>query len=217
MAWLHPDPKRRTRTFIPRPPWLDRFERTLGKAVPVHPHVVSGLKLAVVAPLLIAAWPRDGELGVNPIATLSMLLLFAAFDYLDGVVARARDLESRVGRVLDRVTDYPLLIGLSWFSADVVPLILVATKLVLDGTLLVLFLLGRGSTQNRLRTLLSTAAVFSLLFLGQGWAQSWVRPWLVNGILGANITLSAAVMAFNLDWLPRPACLSTQAPPPGLH
>jgi hypothetical protein len=77
----------------------------------------------------------------------------------------------------------------------------VITKLALDLLLLVLFVAGRGSTQNRLRTMLSYAALFSLLALGQGWLSAVFYPLLVIAILGTNIALSATVTLFNLDLL----------------
>jgi phosphatidylglycerophosphate synthase len=191
----------RERQLILRPAWLQRFEARLARRIPLHPHLISAAKVVVVAPLLFASLQQIEVLAGGAFLVALLFACFGALDYLDGMVARERGLESRWGRFLDRATDYPLLVGLSLFCAEVVPLALVMTKLALDLLLLLLFVAGRGSTQNRLRTLLSYAALFSLLALGQGWLPALFTPLLVITILGANIALSLAVTLFNLDLL----------------
>ena len=99
--------------MIKRPQWLARLERRVGRAVPVHPNLISASKLFVVAPALLLALQQIAILPGGAAAVTLLFLLFGLLDYLDGVVARERDLESGFGRVFDRVTDYPLLIGLS--------------------------------------------------------------------------------------------------------
>ena len=67
--------------------------------------------------------------------------------------------------------------------------------------LLALYLLGRGSTQNRLRTTFSYATLLALLSLSQGWLPSHAGVVLVTALLYGNIGLSSAVALYNLDIL----------------
>jgi phosphatidylglycerophosphate synthase len=147
--------RRRQRRLVPKPPWLTHFEQRIAGHIPLHPNVISAAKLVVVTPLMLLGLR---QLDTLPHIPLLIGLLFAAFallDYLDGAVARARGLATHFGRVFDRVTDYPLLVFLSAFCVDVLPLSLLALKLSFDLALLVLYAVGRGSTENRLRTMMS--------------------------------------------------------------
>ena len=134
-------------------------------------------------------------------AALVAFFAFAALDYLDGVVARERDLATSFGRVFDRVTDYPLLIGLSYLCLDVLPLPLVIAKLAVDATLLLLYVLGRGSTENRLRTAISYTTLLALMILSQGWLSHLVSPATVIALLSLSIAFAPTVALYNLDVL----------------
>ena len=182
------------RRLIPKPPWVDRLEARVGSAIPLHPHVLSSAKLLVVAPLLLLALRQTALLPNHPAFVLLLFALFAALDYLDGVVARHRGLATRFGRIYDRVSDYPMLFVLSLFCLDVLPVALVAAKLALDVLLLALFLAQRGSTENRLRTALSYTTLLALLLLGQGWAPRLVTPELVTYLLWLHIAFSSLVV-----------------------
>ena len=189
--------------LLRRPRWLARFEARLGRAVELHPNWLSLLKLLPLTPALLwaARGAAAGRLGVGWV--VGLFFVFAGLDYLDGVVARERGLATAWGRVLDRVTDYPLVLGLSWLCVAAIPRPLLAAKLLLDGLLLLLYALGRGSTQNRLRTMLSHAALLALLAVSQGWLPSLVSSGWVLALLGANVTLSSLVVVHNLGWLQR--------------
>ena len=165
---------RPTQSMIKRPAWLARFERRLGRAIPVHPNVISAAKLFAVAPALLLALQQIAILPGGALTVTVLFGLFGLLDYLDGVVARERELESGFGRIFDRVTDYPLLIGLSYFCIEVVPVPLLVLKVAVDLGLLGLFILGFGGTQNRLRTAMSYSALLSLLALSQGWLDGWL-------------------------------------------
>jgi len=193
--------RRRERALLSCPAWLRRAERVIGARVPLHPNTLSALKLVAVTPLLLATltWPPGALL--EPLIVIALFIAFAGLDYLDGVVARERGLATGFGRVFDRVTDYPLLVGVSLFCVDVVPMPLIITKLALDLLLLVLFVLGCGSTQNRLRTVLSYTTLLALLTLSQGWLVNVVTPTTVKGVLLINIALSGTVALYNLDLL----------------
>jgi CDP-diacylglycerol--serine O-phosphatidyltransferase len=64
--------------------------------------------------------------------------------------------------------------------------------------LLVLYTMGLGSTQNRLRTALSYSALFSLLALSQGWLPQIFHADTVSWLLAINIALSAVVALYNM-------------------
>ena len=182
------------RRLIPKPAWLERFEGRLGELVPVHHHVLSLLKLLVVAPLLLITLRQVGVLEGGPALVLLLFGLFAGLDYLDGLVARSRGSSATwTGRVLDRVTDYPVVFVVSLFCVELIPLPLLAAKLALDLCLLVLFVRGRGSTENRIRTVISHTFLLCLLALSQGWAPQLVTAELVEALLWLNIALSAIV------------------------
>ncbi len=192
--------ERRERRLIDKPEWLSRFEQRLASKIRVHPNLLSATKL-LLAPLLLLALRQLALLPGGPALVVSLFIAFGLLDYLDGVVARGRGLETSFGRVFDRVTDYPLLIGLSYFCLDVLPAALVVTKIVIDLLLLALYLAGRGSTQNRLRTAMSYTTLLALLALSQGWLPQLIKPVAVTSLLIANISFSAIVALYNLDVL----------------
>lgn len=188
---------RPTQSMIARPAWLVRLERRVGHAVPVHPNLISASKLFVVTPALLLALQQVAIVPGGAVAATLLFLSFGLLDYLDGVVARERDLESGFGRIFDRVTDYPLLIGLSYFCLEVVPVPLLLLKVAVDLVLLALFMLGFGGTQNRLRTFMSYTALLSLLALSQGWLDGWIDARVVTALIGINVAFSLVVAGYN--------------------
>ncbi len=158
------------RRMVPKPAWVLGFESRLASLVPLHPNVLSASKLVVVFPLVAALKQVDGLPG-RPWLVIGLFVLFAALDYLDGVVARQKDKATRFGRIFDRVTDYPILAVLSYFCVDILPLELLGAKLAIDFLLMVLYVVGKGSTENRLRTAMSYSTLLSLLLVSQGWAH----------------------------------------------
>ncbi len=189
------------RRLVPKPDWAVTFENALASRITIRPNVLSGAKLVFVTPLfylgLSGAVPALG----TPLALTSAFLTFALLDYLDGVVARGRALSTNFGRVFDRVTDYPLLFLFSYYALPVVPRVPLIVKLVFDAMLLLLFVLGRGSTENRLRTTLSYAALLGLLFLSRGWLAPIFTPALVGGLLWLGACFSGLVVLYNLQLL----------------
>ena len=167
---------------------LDRFEARLASLVPVHANVLSGFKLATTLALAFAL--HHGA----AVASIAWFLLFSVLDYLDGVVARGRGQASAFGRVWDRITDAPMLLMLGAFCVDLVPLWLVIAKLGVDVLLLVLYVRGHGSTENRVRTIFSYSMLLSLLALSLGWP---VPVQLVYGLFALGITFSVLVAAYN--------------------
>jgi CDP-diacylglycerol--serine O-phosphatidyltransferase len=165
--------------------------------------VLSAVKLVIVAPALAAVLQLTDRLVWGPLWVGLLFGSFAALDYLDGVVARARSQSSYLGRAFDRATDYPVLVVVTSHCLDVLPTTLLLLKLGLDLLLLVLYAVGRGSTENRVRTVVSYATLLSLLLLSQGWLEWLVEPALVSGLLCLNVGLSTAVALHNLGILRR--------------
>ena len=192
---------RRERRLFAKPAWAFRFERGVARRIAIHPNVLSALKLVVVTPLLLLALRQVDLVPGGAAIVVALFVTFGALDYLDGVVARERGLATRFGSIFDRVTDYPLVFALSAFCLDVVPQPLIAVKLGLDLVLLVLYVLGRGSTQNRLRTTFSYTTLLALLSLSQGWLPVAAGVALVTTLLYGNIVLSLVVALYNLDIL----------------
>ena len=188
------EPERRG---LPRPAWAEAIETRIAAAVPVHPNVLSAGKLLVVAPLVLAL-KQAATLPSHPYVVTGLFLAFALLDYLDGAVARHRGQETTFGRFFDRATDYPILLAVAYFCLDVLPAALLAAKLALDLLLLVLYVVGRGSTENRVRTAMSYSTLLALLVVSQGWAPQVVTPGLVVGLLYVNVTFSSLVALYNL-------------------
>ena len=189
------------RPLVPKPTWVIKLEEIVGSKVRVHPNLLSATKLFIITPLTFLALRQVDILPNGPALIGSLLLAFVFFDYLDGVVARAQNLETKFGRFFDRITDYPLLFVVSYFCVDFVPMALLATKIGLDIGLFVLYSLGRGSTENRLRTTISYATLISLLFLSQGWLAPFITRQVVEILLWCSIAFSGTVALYNLDLL----------------
>lgn len=184
--------------MLPKPASIAHFENQLGSIVPLGPNALSTLKLVVVTPLLFLALRQVEILPVAPYAVVALFAAFSLLDYLDGLVARTQGKETPFGRVFDRITDYPLLMMVSWFCIDQIPIWLLAIKLALDLLLVILFWFGRGSSENRLRTGLSYTTLLALLFLSQGWLPRLIQPQTVTAVLWIGIGFSALVVLFNL-------------------
>lgn len=178
---------------------LRAFEARLAAYVPLSAHALSALKLFVVTPMALLAMGPGGVVPGGAPLVIALVAAFFALDYLDGVVARAAESDTWFGRVFDRATDYPMLIGLSWYCASTVPVGLVGVKLAFDVLLFTLFMLGRGTTENRMRMTMSCAALLGLLCVSQGWLGAIVTPEAVSAVLVCNIAFSAIVALCNLD------------------
>ena len=191
-----------TRPFQPTT-WRE-LERALGMGVKLHPHALSGFKLVVALPMLWALLqPHAGSAAARAWALPLLFVAFAVLDYLDGLVAREQGLESGLGRVLDRLTDAPVLICLSAITARELPTLPLLLKLGMDALLMLLFTLGYGSTHNRLRTTASYASLFALLLLSQNWAPQLFSVELVAKMLWLNAAISFAILLRRLGVLRR--------------
>ncbi|MGH1343148.1 MAG: CDP-alcohol phosphatidyltransferase family protein [Nannocystales bacterium] len=187
--------------FLPPPRWAAQFHAWVGRRVAVNPMVFSMIKLVVVTPLLIAALSPMDAVPSTRFVVLGLLVAFLLLDYLDAAVARHGALESKAARILDRVTDYPLLIAVAYFAVPLVDERLLVAKVALDFALLGLYVMGRGRTDNRLRAGISYAALIALLFAVQGWGGRVLNSQAIEYLLWANIAYLATTAAFYLGLL----------------
>ncbi len=187
-------------TLITKPEIIDHFEHRLGRLIPLHPNFITLVKLFIVLPLLYLSLKQPGILYQGRALTLGIFVLFCLLDYLDGLVARAKELETRFGRVFDRISDLPLLIVLTLLCLEIVPKPLLFVKIGLDFLLLLQFYLNKGTQKNRIRTSINYALLAALLFLSQGWAKNFINLDFVNGLLFMSILFSAifAIRNFNI-------------------
>lgn len=185
------------RRMVPKPGWVVALERAVASRVPLHPNVISLTKLIVVIPLLVLGLRQTGVLPLEPWAALAIFGAFAFLDWLDGVVARVKGLQTWFGGIFDRATDYPMLFALSVLCLDLVPTGLLVTKLLLELVLFAQFLAKMGGMENRIRTTLTYTTLLALLFLSQGWAPRVVTGMLVEYLLMAGIAFTATVVLFN--------------------
>lgn len=188
------DPNRR---FLPKPAWAYAVEDRIAAVVPVHPNVLSAGKLLIVVPLVLALQRPDAPPG-NRWLIVALFLAFSLLDYLDGTVARHRNKVTAFGRLFDRITDYPILLVVSYFCLDILPPGLLAAKLALDLLLIILYIAGLGSTENRVRTCMNYTTLLALLVVSQNWAEQLVTSDMVVYLLIINVTFSSLVALYNL-------------------
>lgn len=125
------------------------------------PNLLSGLRLLGVPVFLSAI--------LNHHDGLALILLMASgiTDYLDGKIARAYGLESRLGQLLDPIADrlyiVSTLLGLAW--RDIIPWWLVAVLFAREAFMLVVVLIARRHGWNGLPVhFVGKAATFNLLY-----------------------------------------------------
>jgi phosphatidylserine synthase len=182
---------------------LRRVDRLLAKHVALSPYTLIGIRFALSLPvawaLLYARIPpaqRGSLLG-------AFFVLYLLLDYADGVVARIRDQDSPTLRVLDRITDLPVLLSLVALTYERLAISALAAKLLLDAVLLVMYARGLGSNYKRLRAMASYVSLFGLLLLSQGWAKAQVTSELTSMLLWINAGVSLTIVLRRLKWLSR--------------
>ncbi|HEY4223661.1 MAG TPA: CDP-alcohol phosphatidyltransferase family protein, partial [Myxococcota bacterium] len=123
-------------------------------------------------------------------------------DILDGVVARARGLESHVGRVLDRVTDVPLLaiVAFAAYRAGIVASELLFAKVALDVLAGLLSLLKGRAVDDRVRVSVSDLTALALVARLTA-PQPFITADLLNAMLAVNIVFSAVNGLYNAGFL----------------
>jgi len=196
-----PAERPRRRRLLAKPTWLEELEIAIARRIPVHPNVFSCVKLVLVLPPLGLALRPIGVLPSSTALTVALVIAFFVLDWLDGVVARHRGVATLLGRIFDRLTDFPLLVLVCYLAAPLVRDGLLVAKIGLDLLLLALFALGRGSAENRLRTALSYTTLLALLMLSQGWVPRILTPQAVEALLMINIAFSATIALYQLGVL----------------
>lgn len=125
------------------------------------PNVLSVLRLAALPVIYVDL------VGDRLVRALSVLAVFAATDWLDGYIARRYGQISKLGTVLDPISDRLLVavVGIAMIVADLVPWWAIAVLLARDLAVGVagLVLLGRGR-QPPAVTRIGKSATFGLLF-----------------------------------------------------
>lgn len=184
------------------PRWARGFEQSLAKALPVRPDLVAGFKLLVITPIIFLG--MDQKLALISSRLWLVVILFFVFvflDYLEETLGREQGIETSFKRYFSRLTDYPLLMALSWFCLGILPAYLLFLKIAIDLVLLTLYFIERGSGRNRLRSGLNYATLIAMLFVSQGFGQRLVTPELVNYLLVANIVFHSIVALYYMNVL----------------
>jgi len=194
----HPE-KTEKRTVLP--PWLENLEKYIASAIPVSPNIISGVKLLLVFPMFVLALKQVRALPVHPYIVLILFLFLGFLDYLDGTIARQRGIESALGRFLDRVTDYPVVLTVSVFCIEILPVQLLTVKLMLDLILIILYVRGQDSTENRIQNAVNYTTLLALLAASQGWSPQFFTPESVIYLLWINIVFSGVIILYNLNIL----------------
>jgi len=190
-----------SRRRVPKPPWLAAFESCLGERLASRPYLVPALKLGVVIPLLFLALRQIDVLPDSPAFVGGLLIAFFGLDYLHGLLARQRSEARGLDRVLDGLTDLPLLLVVVVFAHQLLPVSLLAAKVAVELLLLVLYVRGRDAAGSRLGNAVSYAAVVAVFLLSQGWAPRVVTPRTAEAMLWASTMLSGIVGVYSLGLL----------------
>jgi CDP-diacylglycerol---serine O-phosphatidyltransferase len=179
--------------------WMERFEARLGVALPLHPNLVSLAKILVILPLILLRMMQDSPVRIE--LAVALFLVFGFLDYLDGALARARSQTTFFGRVLDHLTDYPLLIVLSYQCRFLLPISLLSGKLLLDLAVIVLNALGKEKSESWLRTGLNYTTLLAMLLLSLGLNPKPGSSVWVAQLLVINIAYTAIVALYCLNVL----------------
>jgi CDP-diacylglycerol--serine O-phosphatidyltransferase len=179
--------------------WIERFEVRLGTALPLHPNLVSLAKILVVLPLIFL--PVLQDVPGRAAAAIALFLVFGLLDYLDGALARARSQATFFGRILDRLTDYPLLLALSYQCRSTLPASLLLAKLALDLVVVLLTVLGKEKPESWLRSGLHYSTLLAMLLVALGLAPGPSPSVWVGQLLVINIVHTAIVALYCVNVL----------------
>lgn len=186
--------------FLFKPSWVLKIEERLALLLPAHPKTIASIKLVVIAPLFYISLSKQDDTGLGrEWIAFFLFLIFVLLDYLAGIVARAKGEDKSFGRVMDRITDFPLTLILAYFSIGILPFLLPMLKVALDFILLVLYLKGRGSPENRFRTAVNYSTYLAMLFVVQGFESRMINPHFVSALLIVNIVFFSLTALYNLD------------------
>lgn len=185
------------RSLIRKPDFIRTLESYIVSHFSWHPNVISGIKLFVLTPIFGYMLFHSDEFAHIKTILISLFLLFCFFDYLDGIMAREHNLETKFGRIFDRFTDYPLLFLISWYAIGEIPLYLILGKLTIDLILFVQYIFTQGTTENRIRTTISYVVLLGMLAASQQWGEAWLKVEYVEWLLYLNIAFSFIVILHN--------------------
>lgn len=182
-----------------KPLGIIEFEERLGKALPAYPKTISSIKFVIVFLLYIALPNRPEAAPERHWLVFALFLVFVLLDYLSGIAARAKGEERSFGRVLDRVTDFPLVLALCYYNLGTLPVVLLVLKILIDFCLLLLYLMQRGSPKNRFRTGINYATFLAMMLVYKGVGGRIINPEFVSYLLIANIVFFSVTALFNLN------------------
>ncbi len=192
-------PARRRR--IPRPAWLEAAEQRLTAWLGRRPWLAPALGLGLVVPLLFLALRQIDVLPRSNAVVGGLLIAFFVLDAAHRMVARTRARVAWPLRLLDGLTDLPLLIVVTVFTHHLLPVTLLGAKIAVEVLLLVLYVAGRDAAGSRVGTAVSYAVVVAVFSLSQGWAPRVVTPRTAEAALWASTMLSSIVAMYSLGLL----------------
>ncbi|MFV2061281.1 MAG: CDP-alcohol phosphatidyltransferase family protein [Gammaproteobacteria bacterium] len=187
--------------YYTKPAWVLNLENHIGNTIPFHPNVISSIKLFVLTPLILLALYPDSLFNLDKRYIIVLFILFGLLDYLDGVVARAKNKASKFGLIYDRITDYPLLLGLSWLVFESLPPSLLITKLVLDAAIITLYFFKGSYSENRIRSSINFSTLLLLLLISLNINSRYLNTDLAVGFLFLSIFVNSIVLLRNLGIL----------------
>jgi len=178
---------------------MESFEARLGAAIPLPPNLISLAKILVILALILLRMMADSPARAE--LAIALFLLFGLLDYLDGALARARSQTTFFGRILDHLTDYPLLLVISYQCRSFLPVSLLFGKLLLDLVVIALNVLGKEKSESWLRSGLNYATLLAMLLLGLGLSPGPFSSVWVAQLLFINIAYTAIVALYCLNVL----------------
>ncbi len=187
--------------IITKPNWIESFEKKSAASLPIHPNIVSTAKIALAAPILLLASKQVGILPNYPWIIIGGLLLYGLFDYLDGAVARYQEKFTYFGLYFNRVTDFIVLLIISLFCVDILPVWIIFIKLFLDLLRIIMYIAGKRTPETRMWTGINYTALFSMMIISQGWSPGFINAIFVYYILWLNISFSIVGILYNLNIL----------------
>ncbi len=146
--------------------------------------------------VFLVVWSRS--VALLPVVLPFLCIVFAT-DFMDGIIARRRRETTVVGRYLDSVSDYLMIIATSviFYVFELLPL----WFLLLILARLVLFALGMGyaalrqGKANTMSTFMGKASVFAVMFLYiLEVAESFRIPWIGHPLVVRIVEYAAAAV-----------------------
>ena len=185
------------KSLVHKPSFICTLETNIAKHFSWHPNVLSSIKLFILTPIFGYILFHSEEYTQVKVLLIGLFLLFCLFDYLDGIIAREKGLETKFGRLFDRFTDYPLLLLISWYAIGEIPTYLIVSKVIIDLLLFVQYAFTQGTTENRIRTTISYTVLLGMLAASQKWGEAWLKVEYVEWLLYLNILFSFIVILYN--------------------